>query len=48
MRWKPIKTAPKDGSLVLLFGNYDNGDYMKTGFYNDSLQIGGYPYWRWA
>ena len=43
-QWQPIATAPKDGKLVLLFGRH----YIKTGYYDDTPQIGNYPNWRWG
>ena len=43
-RWRQIKTAPKDGTLVMLYGV----GYIKTGYYDDSPQIGIYPNWRWG
>lgn len=42
--WKTIETAPKDGTLVLLHGK----GYVKTGWFDDSIQIGNYPDWRWG
>lgn len=44
MKWKSIKSAPKDGTLILLYGV----GYMKTGYYDLSPQIGNYSNWRWG
>ncbi len=44
MKWKKIKTAPKDGTLVLLYGR----NYIKTGYFDDTPRLGNYPDWRWG
>lgn len=43
-RWRKIKTAPKDGTRVLLCGK----EYVATGYYDPSPRLGNYPKWRWG
>lgn len=48
-KWKSIKSAPKDGTRVLLYGKFDDGrGYMKTGFYDGSPRISDYSKWYWG
>ncbi len=48
MKWKNIKTAPKDGTLVLLYGkSVHNYSAINVGYYHYTISIGNYGPWRW-
>lgn len=47
-QWQPISSAPKDGTLVLLFGEGNQGQYIKSGFYDEAPRIGSDINWHWG
>lgn len=47
MKWRSIETAPKDGTLLLLYAKSGDNYHMRTGYYNDAPRLGNYPKWRW-
>lgn len=42
-RWRDIKTAPKNGFPVLLYGRGRIG----VGYYDPTPRLGGYGPWQW-
>ena len=51
-KWKSIKSAPRDGTRILLYAKskIDHAYYMAPGYYDDSPKLSNYDSgpWEWG